>query len=236
MIRTDQQRRWWFATHPEFSWGRLGIRTGGSRWESSFGDPPYTNQDQSRKLAHEMELWRQAIEQDKKGLEADPHTFLDLLPYRRFATSPIGALKDLFRGAAKDVVLNAIKRGESKGPGEWVEKARSPIGLEHQSKMSGQSIRESSGKLYIKEYRVNDVHFDDYKDGKLYEYKGPQGNLLNKNGEFHDWYSGVERDRKQALSQIEAARGMPVIWKVGADQVKAFEKVLQGIKGIRIEP
>ena len=26
MIETDQQRRWWFATHPEFSSGRTGHR------------------------------------------------------------------------------------------------------------------------------------------------------------------------------------------------------------------
>jgi hypothetical protein len=27
MIETDEQRRWWFATHPEYSWSRRGIRT-----------------------------------------------------------------------------------------------------------------------------------------------------------------------------------------------------------------
>ena len=26
MIETDEQRRWWFATHPEYSWSRRGIR------------------------------------------------------------------------------------------------------------------------------------------------------------------------------------------------------------------
>jgi hypothetical protein len=236
LIQTEEQRRWWFATHPEFSWSRGGIRTGGKGWQSSFGHPADKNENQIDSIAHELELLRQAKEQDQMGLEADPHTALDLMPYRRFVTSPLQALEDLFRNSLKDAVLSAVKRGESQGPGEWVEKARSPIGLEHQSKMSGQSIRESSGKLYIKEYRLNDVHFDDYKDGKLYEYKGSQGNLLNKNGEFHDWYSGVERDRKQAWSQVEAAGGMPVIWRVGADQVKAFEKTVGDIPGIIVVP
>ncbi len=31
MIETEEQRRWWFATHPEYSWSRRGIRTRGKR-------------------------------------------------------------------------------------------------------------------------------------------------------------------------------------------------------------
>ena len=27
MIETEDQRRWWFATHPEYSWSRRGIRS-----------------------------------------------------------------------------------------------------------------------------------------------------------------------------------------------------------------
>src|SRR5208283_2901194 len=26
MIETEEQRRWWFATHPEYSWSHRGIR------------------------------------------------------------------------------------------------------------------------------------------------------------------------------------------------------------------
>jgi len=29
MIETDEQRRWWFATHPEYSWSRKGIKSRG---------------------------------------------------------------------------------------------------------------------------------------------------------------------------------------------------------------
>jgi hypothetical protein len=29
MIETEEQRRWWFATHPEYSWSRRGIRKEG---------------------------------------------------------------------------------------------------------------------------------------------------------------------------------------------------------------
>jgi len=31
MIETEEQRRWWFATHPEYSWSRKGIRGGSDR-------------------------------------------------------------------------------------------------------------------------------------------------------------------------------------------------------------
>ncbi len=31
MIETEEQRRWWFATHPEYSWSRRGIRGGTGR-------------------------------------------------------------------------------------------------------------------------------------------------------------------------------------------------------------
>ncbi len=31
MIETEEQRRWWFATHPEYSWSHRGIRTRGKR-------------------------------------------------------------------------------------------------------------------------------------------------------------------------------------------------------------
>jgi A nuclease family of the HNH/ENDO VII superfamily with conserved AHH len=31
MIETEEQRRWWFATHPEYSWSRRGIRGGSER-------------------------------------------------------------------------------------------------------------------------------------------------------------------------------------------------------------
>jgi hypothetical protein len=33
VIETDEQRRWWFATHPEFSWSRKGARNRGEKKE-----------------------------------------------------------------------------------------------------------------------------------------------------------------------------------------------------------
>ena len=193
--------------------------------------------------AYNHELWLQAIEEDKKGLVSDPHTFLDIVPYGRFITSPIQALRSALRSLAENAVVSAVKKGKAAGgPGEWVEVARSRIGLEHQSKMSGQPIIERDGKYYIKEYRVpspskpQPVDFDDFRNGIYYEYKGPQGNLLNKDKLFDGWYTGAKRDLNQAKAQVEAARGAPVIWRVGADQMKAFEKVLGNIPGMIIVP
>ncbi|MBI5250282.1 MAG: hypothetical protein HY912_12375 [Desulfomonile tiedjei] len=226
MIRTEKQRRWWFATHPEFSWGRLGISTGSLGKYGHLFD----------KNADDLDRWRRAVELDKKGLEPDPHTALDIMPYRRFVTSPIQAFRDLFRSKARDAILNATRPEKSKGPGDWVEVPRAPLGLEHQSKMSGQAIRESGGKSYIREYELNGVKFDDYKDGKLYEYKGPQGKLLNKEGEFYDWVRGSKAAQDQAARQVEAAAGIPVVWKVGPNQVKAYQEAIGKMPGLIIEP
>jgi len=126
--------------------------------------------------------------------------------------------------------------GESGGPGKWVEVARSRLGLEHQSKMSGQPIVQRGGKYYIKEYELNGVKFDDYKGGKLYEYKGRQGNLLNRDKVFPHWAKARIEAQDQAWRQVEAARGIPVIWRVGADQVEAFRKAVGDIPGILIVP
>lgn len=45
------------------------------------------------------------------GLEADPHTLLDILPYRRFLTSPVQAFKNLLRSSAEGAVVRAAKKG-----------------------------------------------------------------------------------------------------------------------------
>ncbi|MBM4328496.1 MAG: hypothetical protein FJ118_15195 [Deltaproteobacteria bacterium] len=173
---------------------------------------------------------------DNIGLEPDPITFLDIWPYRKFLTSPTGAFRDLLRNMARTAVVSAAKRAAAEGPGKWVEVALSPIGLAHQSAMSGQPIRARGGKLYIREYELNGVKFDDYKNGTLYEYKGPHGNLLNKERKFDDWVSGAEKLRDQAVRQTKAAQGIPVVWRVGAGQVKAFQKAVGKVPGLSIKP
>jgi hypothetical protein len=42
--------------------------------------------------------------------------------------------------------------------------------------------------------------------------------------------------RGDALRQTKAARGIPVIWRVGADQVNAFKKAVGKVPGVIIIP
>jgi hypothetical protein len=39
MIETEEQRRWWFANHPEYSWSRRGIRGDSGREDEDKVDP-----------------------------------------------------------------------------------------------------------------------------------------------------------------------------------------------------
>jgi hypothetical protein len=218
MPLTDAQRRWWFATHPEYS--RHSDR--------------FTLRRREREV-HRMESQKMAAQKDPEpGLQ--DVTYDLLLPVGRFLKAPVAVFKGLLRSQATGYVLNAAKRKVSEGPGKWVEVCRSRTGLEHQSKMSGQVIRKSEGKHYINEYDVNGVKFDDYKKGTLYEYKGSHGSLIGKDRVFRHWFKGTKQFQAQAWRQLKAANGKPVVWRVGADQVKAFEKALKGVDGIIIKP
>jgi hypothetical protein len=58
-----------------------------------------------RKYSNE-ELRRMGIPTpEEQALEPDPHTFLDVVPYKRYLTSPVQSLKSLFTGTAKDAIL-----------------------------------------------------------------------------------------------------------------------------------
>lgn len=50
------------------------------------------------------------------AVEPDPHTLFDILPYRRFITSPISAIRGLFKSSADRYILNAVKKGGSGRP------------------------------------------------------------------------------------------------------------------------
>jgi hypothetical protein len=141
MIETEEQRRWWFATHPEYSWSRRGIR-GDSERESNGDkiDPKEVDRYVDKALKYEtgpvadllkavkenfgteaqlkddLAKLEEARKADEKGLEADPHTALDILPYRRFITSPVQAFRNLLRQMAQDRVLNAVKKEGTRPP------------------------------------------------------------------------------------------------------------------------
>jgi hypothetical protein len=127
--------------------------------------------------------------------------------------------------------------GKSSGPGKWVEvPRRGGQALEHQSKMSGKPITERDGKFYIEEYELNGVKFDDYKGGILYEYKHRYTNFIKDGKEFRWWFRGAGGARKEALDQSKAAKGIPVIWRVGSDQVEAFRRATGAVPGITVKP
>ena len=88
----------------------------------------------------------------------------------------------------------------------------------------------------INEYEVNGILFDDFKNGKLFDYKDNYSKLINKQGEFYDWFQGKAELRDQALRQVGAANGTPVVWKVGANQVQAFKTAVGDVPGLTIVP
>jgi hypothetical protein len=134
MIETEDQRRWWFATHPEYSWSRRGIRKEGGV------DPEevdkYVDEALKYETGHVADLLKsvkrnfgteaqykdelakleEARRADERGLEADPHTALDILPYKRFITSPVQAFRNLLRRMAQDQVLSATKKAGTRPP------------------------------------------------------------------------------------------------------------------------
>jgi len=126
---------------------------------------------------------------------------------------------------------------KSAGPGVWKEfPRRSGPSLEYQAERSGQKIVERGGKSYILEYEVNGVPFDDFKNGILIDYKADYSSFIEKDGLFttKPWFTGLEGMRKEAIGQLKAAGGLPVEWRVGAHQIKAFRNALSRIPGIRV--
>jgi hypothetical protein len=149
VLKTDEQRRWWFANNPEYSAGRKGKRKQRQeeRGESSKVSPEevdeyvdnalqYVDEDAADLLKsfkkhfgteaaanaaaqqtageatieRELERSRRVREEDSKGIEADPITFLDVAPIGRFITAPVSALKSFLRSLARGSVVNATKR------------------------------------------------------------------------------------------------------------------------------
>lgn len=86
--------------------------------------------------------------------------------------------------------------------------------------------------------RTNGVKFDDYKKGKLYEYKGDHRFLFDRNDDLRKWVKNPRAMRDQAVRQADAAApsGLSVIWRVGKDQVEAFMKAVGQVLGITIVP
>jgi len=255
VIATDDQRRWWFATHPEYSWSRKGKGT--EEYEHNpqeaahVSDPDESVPDMLERRATEHLSKKAFIRELMKGGHSRESAERKWAAWqlnesiaRGVATamtvqSAIMGARAIIAGTYRWLLslgeVGAIMR--TGGPGKWVEVARARQGLAHQSKMSGQPIVERGGKLYIREYEVNGVKFDDYRKGVLYEYRAPQGNLLkNREKEFRHWCEAGPGAQKEAIRQAKFAEGIPVVWRVGADQVHGFKQAVGNVPGIEIIP
>jgi len=137
-----------------------------------------------------------------------------------------------------DDIIKRLEKAQNSGAGKWVQKPRrGGPSLTHQSRMSGQPIQEVGGKQLINEYEVNGVFFDDFKNGKLIDYKDNYTKFIDKKtGNFLEWFQGAKELQNQAWNQVKAANGTPVVWKVGANQVDAFIKTVGDIPGLLIIP
>jgi hypothetical protein len=227
MIETDEQRRWWFATHPEYSWNRRGDRRPGKG-----RSPADSNKSPSRPM-----LAGPLITPDTPLNVQRPGAVGGMYPGPSYRPPHLGGGgRPPAPAPPPPATFSKPPGAGGPSPGEWVDVARSRIGIQHQSKMSGHPIQQKDGKLYIKEYKLNGVYFDDYAGGKLYEYKGSYGKLINKLRYFYDWVRGAKKIPDQAKKQAGAAQGTPVIWRVGKDQVKAFKKAVGNVPGVEIVP
>jgi hypothetical protein len=73
MIETEEQRRWWFATHPEYSWSRRGIRGYSGRENGNKVDPEEVDRYVDNALKYETGSVADLLRSVKRnfGTEAD---------------------------------------------------------------------------------------------------------------------------------------------------------------------
>lgn len=237
MIETEKQRRWWFATHPEFSSSRTGHR---GDLLDRMGRLPRENPAKEAFIREMAKAgWSRAKAEERWNVYGLSENIAQGVARAMAAHGAITGARAILAGTYRWAVglgqAGAI--GKSGGPGKWVEvPRRGGPSLEHQSKMSGKPIIERDGKHYIEEFERNGVLYDDYRNGILYEYKGNFRHLFDKSDEMMTWVNIPDQFRVEALRQVKAAKGMRVIWRVGSDQVKAFKKDLKDIPGVTVKP
>ena len=122
MDMTDEQRRWWFANHPEYSWNRtrarllvrrLGAFDSEERFKAdlanehlrqALGLPPA---DPDRMAAHKARMRELGREHGLHDVSFEP---LFYLPQGRALKAPIEALKLALRKLGRDAIISNIKR------------------------------------------------------------------------------------------------------------------------------
>ena len=154
LIETEKQRRWWFATHPEFSSSRTGHR---GDLLDRMGRLPRENPAKEAFIREMAKAgWSRAKAEERWNVyglnENIAQGVARAMAVHGAGGAAIAILRGTYRWAVGLGVAGSI--GKSGGPGKWVEVPRGLQGLEHQSKMSGQPIIERDGKFYIKEYEA----------------------------------------------------------------------------------
>ena len=136
MDMTDEQRRWWFATHPEYSWNRtrarllvrrLGAFDSEERFKAdlanehlrqALGLPPA---DPDRMAAHKARMRELGREHGLHDVSFEP---LFYLPQGRALKAPIEALKLALRKLGRDAIISNIKRPPRLPPKGTPERAK----------------------------------------------------------------------------------------------------------------
>lgn len=107
-------------------------------------------------------------------------------------------------------------------PGRWTKckESMSDRAADFQEQQTGRKAR-------IWEYKVGNVSFDGFKDGKLIEAKGPgyakwlelddQGQLR-----FRKFFEGAQSMEKQLYAQDKVAQGVPVEWRVAEPRLAEY--------------
>jgi RHS repeat-associated protein len=118
------------------------------------------------------------------------------------------------------------------GPGKWVEVARRPgRALDIQSKFSGKEIWYKNNKALIKEYELDGVRFDRFKDNILGEVKDEYGFLIKMGSK-----NAAKQLQQEAARHVLVAQkyGLKIEWYVRSEYVTAFKNVLEKYPQIKI--
>ena len=157
LIETEKQRRWWFATHPEFSSSRTGHR---GDLLDRMGRLPRENPAKEAFIREMAKAgWSRAKAEERWNVYGLNENIAQGVATAHGCSRPGGAARAILRGTYRWAVGlgRAGSIGKSGGPGKWVEvPRRGGPSLEHQSKMSGKPIIERDGKYYIEEYKIGE--------------------------------------------------------------------------------
>src|SRR5215469_37472 len=101
----------------------------------------------------------------------------------------------------------AATEGAAVEPGAWSAESES------MSDSAAQYQEQITGHTTDEVYRVGDVKFDGYQDGKLLDAKGPgYQKFFDSNGDPKPWWNGAKSLVDQAERQVAAANGTPIEW------------------------